>query len=136
MPDREIATGVTLRYPYLWVREAKRGETSGRKARPCVVAVRLPRPAGDLLILFAITSKQPEPGREAVEIPRTEKIRGGLYADMRLWIMLDEFNEDILGRSFHLTPDPPLGRFSNAFFLPVMRAFIARRRSASGVNRR
>jgi len=54
---------------------------------------------------------------------------------MRLWIILDEYNQDIVGRSFHLEPEPPLGRFSKAFFLPLMKEFIARRAGARGVNR-
>jgi hypothetical protein len=50
-----------------------------------------------------------------------------------LWIILDEFNEDAIGRSFRLEPEPPLGRFSRAFFLPLLREFIARRESLRGV---
>jgi hypothetical protein len=30
-----------IRYPYLWVREAARGETEGRKLRPVTVGVRI-----------------------------------------------------------------------------------------------
>lgn len=44
----EIETAVVIRYPYLWSREASRGETEGRKGRPVVVGVRLARPNGDL----------------------------------------------------------------------------------------
>ena len=65
-----------------------------------------------------------------------EKRRAGLDATLRLWIILDEYNQDILGRSFYLEPEPPLGRFSKAFFLPLMKEFIARRAGTRGVNRR
>lgn len=54
---------------------------------------------------------------------------------MRLWIILDEFNTDRVGRSFYLEPDPPIGRFSKAFFLPLLRAFIARRKEFTEVSR-
>jgi len=54
---------------------------------------------------------------------------------MRLWIILDEYNQDIVGQSFYLEPEPPLGRFSKAFFLPLMKEFIARRATTRGVNR-
>jgi hypothetical protein len=30
----ELRTGCVIRFPYLWVREAERGETEGRKPRP------------------------------------------------------------------------------------------------------
>jgi hypothetical protein len=132
----DIRTGAVIRYPYLWVREAARGETEGRKFRPCAVGVRLARPGGvDLILLFPITTKSPERGSFAVEIPETEKRRAGLDRDIRLWIVLDEFNEDIVGGSFFLEPQPPLGHFSKAFFLPVLREFIARRSRSRGVSR-
>jgi hypothetical protein len=130
-------TGCVIRFPFLWVREAERGETEGRKPRPVAVGVRIARPKGeDLLVLFPITSQPPSPGRFAAEIPEMEKRRAGLDATLRLWIILDEYNQDTIGRSFYLEPEPPLGRFSKAFFLPLMEEFIVRRASTRGVNRR
>lgn len=99
------------------------------------VGVRIPRAVGDLALFFPITTKQPEANRFTVEIPAIEKRRAGLDVDLRLWIILDEFNTDILGRSFYLEPEPPIGRFSKAFFLPLLREFIARRKSFSEVMR-
>jgi hypothetical protein len=131
-----LRTGCVIRYPYLWVREAGRGETEGRKPRPVAVGVRIIRPkSDDLLVLFPITSQPPSPARLAVEIPEMEKRRAGLDVTLRLWIILDEYNQDNVGRSFYLEPEPPLGRFSKAFFLPVMKEFIARRSQSRGVNR-
>ena len=113
-----------------------RGETEGRKRRPLAVGVRIPRPKGhDLLVLFPITSQPPGTGRFAVEIPEMEKRRSGLDNSVRLWIILDEYNQDIVGQSFYLQPEPPLGRFSKAFFLPLVNEFIARRSSARNVDR-
>jgi hypothetical protein len=133
----ELRTGCVIRFPYLWVREAERGETEGRKARPVAVGVRIVRPKGDdVLVLFPITSQPPAAGRFAVEIPEMEKRRAGLDATLRLWIILDEYNQDTIGQSFYLEPEPPLGRFSKAFFLPLIREFIARRATTRGVNRR
>jgi hypothetical protein len=130
-------TGCAIRFPFLWVREAERGETEGRKPRPVAVGVRIARPKGeDLLVLFPITSQPPSPGRFAAEIPEMEKRRAGLDATLRLWIILDEYNQDTIGRSFYLEPEPPLGRFSKAFFLPLIKEFIVRRASTRGVNRR
>jgi len=131
----DIQTACVIRYPYLWVREAGQGETEGRKYRPVAVGVRLTRIEGDMLLLFPITTKEPVSGRFSAEIPATEKRRAGLDVDMRLWIILDEYNADIVGQSFYLEPDPPIGRFSKAFFLPLMREFVARRRSLKGVDR-
>ncbi len=102
-----IQTASVIRYPYLWVREAASGETEGRKSRPVVVGVRLARADGDLVLFFPITTKQPEPGRFAVEVPDIEKRRAGLDAALRLWIIFDEDNTDIVGQSFHLEPRSP-----------------------------
>lgn len=135
MSYEQIQTACIIRYPYLWAREARRGETEGRKERPVAVGVRMPRPEGDLILLFPITTKQPEGARFAAEVPAIEKRRAGLDPDMRLWIILDEYNTDIVGRSFYLEPDPPIGRFSKAFFLPLLREFIARRKNSAEVNR-
>jgi hypothetical protein len=69
----------------LWVREARAGETEGRKHRPAVVGIRYPMTNGeDLLLLFPITTQPPQPGRFAVEIPEIEKRRVGLGATTRL----------------------------------------------------
>ena len=136
MSFEAIRSGVVVRYPYLWAREAAKGETEGRKPRPAAVGVRIPRAgAGDMLLLFPITTKEPPPTRFAAEIPEMEKRRAGLDSGLRLWIILDEYNQDVIGQSFYLEPGPPLGRFSKAYFLPLMKEFIARRSRAQGVNR-
>lgn len=136
MSFERIRTACVIYFPYLWVREARRGETEGRKHRPVAVGIRLPAANGeDLLILFPITTQPPNPDRFAVEIPETEKRRAGLDSAAQLWLILDEYNQDIIGRSFYLEDEAPLGRFSKAFFLPLMRDFIRRRSQARGVNR-
>lgn len=133
----QIQTACVIRYAYLWVREARSGETEGRKDRPVVVGIRYPMANGeDLLILLPITTQSPQPGRFAVEIPEIEKRRAGLDGAARLWLIFDEYNEDVIGKSFYLEPGPPLGRFSKAFFLPLMREFIRRRSESRGINRR
>ncbi len=65
-----LQTGCVIRFPYLWVREAERGETEGWKHRPVAVGVRIARAKGDdMLVLFPITSQPPSPDRFAAEIP-------------------------------------------------------------------
>lgn len=58
----------------LWVREAERGETEGRKPRPVAMGVQIARPKGeDVLVMFPITSQPSSSDRFAVEIPEMEK---------------------------------------------------------------
>lgn len=91
------------------------------------------RPKGDdVLVLFPITSQPPSSDRFAAEIPEMEKRRAGLDATLRLRIILDEYNQDGIAQSFYLEPEPPLGHFSKAFFLPLMKEFIARRARTPG----
>ena len=84
---------------------------------------------------FPSPARNPRRGAFAAEIPDTEKRRAGLDGTMRLWLILDEYNQDVIGRSFYLEPEPPLGYFSKAFFLPLLQEFIRRRAQARGVQR-
>ena len=137
MSFEALQTGTIIRYSFLWRREAERGETEGRKRRPAAVGIRFPEADGnDVLILFPITSQPPDAKRFTAEIPDIEKRRAGLETDKQLWIILDEFNEDVIGQSLYLEPEPPLGAFSKAYFLPLLKEFIKRRATVRGVNRR
>ena len=115
MSYEQIQTGAIIRYPYLWARQAKDGETAGRKDRAVAVGVRAPRPDGDMVLLFPVTTREPEPVRFSAELPLIEKKRAGLDRDLRLWIILDEFNTDVIGRSFYLEAGSPLGAVEQGF---------------------
>jgi hypothetical protein len=116
-------SGDVISYPYLWRREAIKGETEGRKDRPVVVILRLPMKNKIYLYLLPITSKQPLTEQEAVEIPALEMKRVGLSYTDRSWIILNEFNRDIIGESYYLEPNKkPLGRFSSKFESLIIRA--------------
>lgn len=131
-----IQTGSIIDYPYLWRRESEDGETEGRKSRRTVIGLRISsRTGSDELILLPITSKRPYADQLAFEIPDVEKRRAGLEIHLRLWIILDEYNYDLVGKSFYLTPDAPLGRMTGKFFVTVMEAFFKNIRMAKRVDR-
>jgi hypothetical protein len=76
MAFENLVSGAVFVYPYLWSREAAKGETEGRKDRPVVVGVRvLLRDGLERLVVFPITSLEPGAERIASEIPDTEKKR-------------------------------------------------------------
>ncbi len=134
-----IQTGCVLDYPYLWAREQANKATHGRKPRRVAVGVRIAaKLAGgdDRVILFPITSQQPPEGVLSIEIPATEKRRAGLDPDKRLWIILDEYNQDIIGASYYLDPAGPVGAFGKAFFSEVLLLALKHLGSAKAVNRR
>jgi len=133
--DRFV-TGTVFIYPYLWDHEAQCGETEGRKDRPVVVGFRLRQKHGfERIVILPITTKMPEAERFASEIPDIEKRRAGLDASLRLWIILDDANNDVLEQSYYLRSQIPLGRFSKAYFVPLMQKLISRRESISLTDR-
>ena len=131
-----LKSGVVIRYPFLWSRQAKRGETEGRKDRPVAVGLRIATPGGrDSIFLFPITSTPPVQAQFSVEIPAAEKRAAGLDSDRRLWIIFDEGNHDVVGRSPYLAPNRIMGRFSRSFFVPLMLE-AARRKAEITMTRR
>ena len=136
MAFESLVTGAVFRYPYLWAREAGKGETEGRKERPVAVALRLGRIDGlETIIVIPITTKMPEAGRLASEIPDAEKRRAGLNPDLRLWIVLDEANVDVVGKSYYLADQQPMGHFSRPYFIPIVKNFAKHFRSLLKVDR-
>ena len=135
----EPRVGDVWRFPYLWHREAKAGETEGRKDRPCALTLLRRIEAGHLEILLVPITSQPSDGHPfAVEIPETEKRRAGLAADLRLWVITDEWNVDTPSTSFYFEPSGRIGTFSAVFTKQVQRQMMAaiRARQARGVSRR
>jgi hypothetical protein len=119
----EIKTGDVIHYPYLWRREAEKGETEGRKSRPACLVIALEAQDKTYLYLLAITSKSPLISQKAIEIPSLELRRIGLKTDAPGWVIVSEYNRDILGESYYLQPsDPIMGCFSNRFLLVLQQA--------------
>ncbi len=121
-----VGTGDLLpRYPYLWRRQQARGEDSGRKGRPVCVAIAIKDEAGlTHLALLAITGTEPGADQRAVELPALEIRRLGLDARKPAWVVVSEYNYDILERSFSLEPPrQPLKRLSPGFLKQVLTAF-------------
>jgi len=99
MTDKPAA-GEVFRYPFLWKRQQERGETEGRKPRPVCMAVMTTAAKGHtLLFIVPITTQLPRAARVAVEVPVMEARRAGLDSGQSCWVMLDEFNTDVLERS-------------------------------------
>jgi hypothetical protein len=125
-------------YEYLWRREHESGAEHGRKMRPSAfVATVVGHDGRTNLFILPITTKEPGKDRLALEVPQIERARAGLDTDMRLWVMLDEYNHDVLETSFYLDPNGRLGAFSPVFNDKALRAFTeaARQRRAIKVPR-
>ena len=133
-------TGDVWRYPFVWGREAKAGETEGRKNRPCVVPIVVTSGDGGSLVYFLpITTQPPRKEHNAIEVPQTELRRAGLDTDGPSWVILDEYNRDRLGASYYIEPNGYMGRFSSAFLEPLRLRFarlVATRATAAVVRDR
>lgn len=113
-------------YPYLWRWQSRRGETGGRKVRPCVLALKVSAAPNDTrILLLAITSKKPHETSPAIPIPDTEKRRANLDAGGGLWIILGECNIDSVERSFYLESSAKIGSFSPVFIVAVKEALLS-----------
>ncbi len=136
--SHEFRPGEVISYPYLWAWQQQRGETEGRKQRPvCVViAIRSASDGNTHLALLAITTQPPQTGRAALEVPEIERKRAGLSDLKQCWIMADEYNYDIVERSWYIEPGQDiLGRFSKPFMVKIARLFAEARGRSGRVNR-
>ena len=128
------APGQVFDYHYLWKWQADRGETEGRKKRPSCVVIVVTNAAGQHVIFIApITSKGPDKGRTAIQIPETEARRANLDSDVPLWVVLDELNADVLETSYTLEERSARGSFSPAFTDTILRG-VQRLRAAGRLN--
>ncbi len=110
--------GSVVAYPYLWRSQRASGETEGRKRRPVCLVLRMRNEETGLhhLVLLAISSQPPRDDQRAIEIPDTERRRAGLTRYPRAWIVVSEYNYDVLEQSFYYEPQmQPLGMLSAAF---------------------
>ncbi|MBB4193111.1 hypothetical protein GGE45_001696 [Rhizobium aethiopicum] len=136
--SHEFRPGELITYPYLWAWQQQRGETEGRKQRPvCVVlAIRSASDGNTHLVLLAITTQSPKAGRIALEIPDIERRRAGLGDLKQSWIVVDEYNYDIVERSWYIEPHQEvLGRFSKSFVMKIAAMFSKARSQSSRVKR-
>ena len=127
------AAGQVFDYHYLWKWQTDRGETEGRKKRPSCVVIVVTNQAGQHVMFIApITSKSPDEGRVALEIPETEARRARLDSDVPLWVVLDELNADILENSYTIEERSPRGSFGAAFTDAILRE-VQRLRATGGL---
>lgn len=127
------AAGQVFDYHYLWKWQADRGESEGRKKRPSCVVIVVTNQAGQHVMFIApITSKSPDEGRVALEIPETEARRAKLDSDVPLWVVLDELNVDILETSYTIEERSPRGSFGAAFTDAILRE-VQRLRATGGL---
>lgn len=120
--NEQCRSGDIFDYPYLWEWQHARGETEGRKERPCCLALVMPLKDGTTrLYLSPITTTPPQKGEIALPVPAIEAARAKLDTDRNQWVILSEWNADIWEQSYYLDRRAPArGRFSKAFLQEIL----------------
>lgn len=136
MTFRDLTRGSIILYPYVWQREAQRGETEGRKSRETVIASRFIFEGKDYIALIPITASPPLGDQVVYELPETEVRRLARGGKTRLWVVISEVNFDIIGESFYLEPGCKIGEISPPVFAEIWTAFVAALPKARKVRRR
>lgn len=136
MGNDTLSRGSVITYPFLWSREAARGETEGRKRRETVIVSRFVLDGADHIALLPITASRPADGTSAYELPETEIRRIARGGRTRLWVILSEVNIDIVGDSFYIEPGCKIGELSPRVFVEVWHAFLKASAHARAVSRK
>lgn len=120
----DLTRGSVIRFPFVWSREAAKGETEGRKSRETVIVSRFVFERKDHIALLPITASEPTRDQAIYELPETEVRRLARGGKTRLWVVLSEINFDIVGESFYLEPDCKIGEISPPVFAEIWKAFV------------
>lgn len=84
--------GLVIRYAYLWLKDAARGQIEGQKHRPCAIVVALQQEEGELVVTVApITRTKPKNPAQAIALTPATRRRLGLGTQPN-WIMATEVN--------------------------------------------
>ena len=132
----ELTRGSVIKFPFLWSREAERGEKEGRKNRESVIVSRFLFDGKDQIVLIPITASQPTRDQTSYELPETEVRRLSRGGKSRFWVILSEVNFDIVGESFHIEPDCKIGEISPRVFAEIWKEFVATLPAANRVDRK
>jgi len=136
--NADIKLGDVWRFPYLWKREERLGDTEGRKNRPVVMVLLIQNDKGQQeAMLVPVTSQPQNDSPFAVPVPDIEKKRAGLDIHMDLWVVTDEHNIDTPRQSYYFEPAGRIGAFSTAFTKTLQARKIAaiQARKSSSVRR-
>ena len=113
------SSGAVFAYPYLWKADAERGLTDSKDRTTCMAVRRdVAGTDGNIishLLLLGITDRV-WIGQLALEVPDTEKRRAGLNPQRPAFVVVSEYNYDVLPHSWHYAPrSETYGKFSSKF---------------------
>jgi hypothetical protein len=109
--------GSIFYYDYVFKWQVELGRKEGEKNRPvCVLSVIKSADGLTHVGLLAVSATPPKSGQVAIELPQIECRRASLKEWKGGWIIVSEYNYDIVERSYSLDVNQePIGRFSKQF---------------------
>jgi hypothetical protein len=119
--------GDVFDYPFLWAVEAERGIENPKDRRTTIAAATRRERASDgaditHLILLGITDT-PRPDQSALPVPPIERRRAGLAIDRPAFVIVSEYDYDLVPGSHDYNPNSKTyGRFSAAFLDEIQKA--------------
>ena len=119
--------GSVFAYPYLWRVDRNRIDHPKERTTCLTVARQVRRVGGATLVhLFLLAiSDRPRPDQEVIELPEIEKRRAGLDPARPAYVVLSEYNYDVLPHSWWYDPNSKdYGRFGRGFTDQIVRRFL------------
>lgn len=132
--------GSVFLYPYRW-RGRNEDNPKDRTTTLAIVQNQETKEGATLIHLFLLAiTDNPDPDALTVAVPPIEKKRAGLSPNRAAYVVLSEYNYDVLPLSHRYNPNSKtFGTFSRAFteqvktaFLSAMRAKAVRRLDRTG----
>lgn len=118
--------GDVFDYPYLWGIDEDRGNENPKDRRTTLAMLRTTTRTSDghehtHMILLGITDS-PRADQVAVPVPQIERQRGGLTPNRPAFVVVSEYDYDVIPGSFDYNPNSKTyGRFSPVFLDEIKR---------------
>lgn len=125
MTKKQPQTGSIFHYPYLWSHEKDAGRENPKNRTVCLIVKIKHQTGDDHIVLLPISDNAPSPPSLSIAVPEIEKRRAGLDPSRAAYVHVDDYNVDILQRSWNYDPRAKVfGRFGKAFTAKISSALM------------
>jgi hypothetical protein len=131
------SVGTVFHYPYFWYDDYKNGieNPKNRTTTISIIKKTINNNSAELTHLFLLgITDSPREGQDCIEIPALEKRRAGLDPLRLAYVVVSEYNYDLLPHSYDYDPNSKdFGVFSDVFINTVRDKFIAALRQKQSI---
>ena len=123
------SVGTVFHYPYFWYGDYKNGieNPKNRTTTIAIIKKTISQNSTELTHLFLLgITDNPRDGQDFIEIPTLEKRRAGLDPLRPAYVVISEYNYDVLPHSYDYDSNAKdFGVFSDVFINAVRDKFLA-----------